>query len=102
VVRIVISEFISLVTAVQGGANEDTDGASGTGLVMQFFIRCHGFEHRRDGRERTDALLYGRRTWQVITGVAGRAGDPFAIERCRNTSCRTPSRHRLDWQPASP
>ena len=29
--------------------------------------------------QRTDALLYGRRTWQIMAGAwPGRAGDPFA------------------------
>jgi dihydrofolate reductase len=29
--------------------------------------------------QRTDALLYGRRTWQVMAGAwPARAGDPFA------------------------
>jgi dihydrofolate reductase len=80
--RIVISEFISLDGVVQapGGAEEDTDGGfRHGGWSMQFFdpeVMGPAFDAMV---ERTDALLYGRRTWQVMAGAwPGRAGDPFA------------------------
>ncbi|MEA2828545.1 MAG: hypothetical protein QOG43_2984 [Actinomycetota bacterium] len=80
--RIVISEFMSLDGVVQapGGAKEDTDGGfQHGGWSMPFFdpgVMGPAFEAMT---EQTDALLYGRRTWQVMAGAwPGRAGDPFA------------------------
>ena len=80
--RIVISEFISLDGVVQapGGATEDTDGGfRHGGWSMQFFDPEVMGASIGETAERTDALLYGRRTWQVMAGAwPGRAGDPFA------------------------
>lgn len=80
--RIVISEFISLDGVVQapGGAEEDTDGGfQHGGWSMPFFdpdVMGPAFDAMV---ERTDALLYGRRTYQVMAGAwPERAGDPFA------------------------
>ena len=80
--RIVISEFISLDGVVQapGGAEEDTDGGfRHGGWSMPFFdpeVMGPAFDEMAG---RTDALLYGRRTWQVMAGAwPDRAGDPFA------------------------
>src|SRR5579862_8453532 len=80
--RIVISEFISLDGVVQapGGPEEDTDGGfAHGGWSMRFFdpVVMGGAVGEMFGR--TDALLQGRRTWQVMAGAwPGRAGDPFA------------------------
>src|SRR5215207_7640015 len=80
--QIVISEFISLDGVVQapGGAEEDTDGGfRHGGWSMQFFDPDVMGSSIGETAERTDALLYGRRTWQVMAGAwPGRAGDPFA------------------------
>src|SRR5213076_1738257 len=80
--RIVISEFISLDGVVQapGGPDEDTDGAfQHGGWSMPFFDPDVMGSSINEVAERTDALLYGRRTWQVMAGAwPGRAGDPFA------------------------
>ena len=80
--RIVISEFISLDGVVQapGGAKEDTDGGfRHGGWSMQFFDPEVMGSSIGETADRTDALLYGRRTWQVMAGAwPGRAGDPFA------------------------
>jgi dihydrofolate reductase len=80
--RIVISDFISLDGVVQapGGAEEDTDGGfQHGGWSMPFFdpeVMGPAFDEMVG---RTDALLYGRRTWQVMAGAwPDRAGDPFA------------------------
>ncbi len=80
--RIVISEFMSLDGVVQapGGAEEDTDGGfRHGGWSMPFFdeeVMGPAFDEMVG---RTDALLYGRRTWQVMAGAwPDRAGDPFA------------------------
>jgi dihydrofolate reductase len=80
--RIVISEFISLDGVVQapGGAEEDTDGGFRQGgWSMPFFEPEVMGASIGEVAEQTDALLYGRRTWQGMAGAwPDRAGDPFA------------------------
>jgi dihydrofolate reductase len=80
--RIVISEFISLDGVVQapGGREEDTDGGfRHGGWSMPFFDPEVMGAAIDEAAKRTDALLQGRRTWQVMAGAwPNRAGDPFA------------------------
>jgi dihydrofolate reductase len=80
--RIVISEFISLDGVVQapGGRQEDTEGGfQHGGWSMRFFDPEVMGSSIDETAEHTDALLYGRRTYQVMAGAwPGRAGDPFA------------------------
>jgi dihydrofolate reductase len=80
--RIVISEFISLDGVVQapGGAEEDTEGGfRHGGWSMPYFDPDVMGASIGEAAARTDALLYGRRTWQVMAGAwPARAGDPFA------------------------
>jgi dihydrofolate reductase len=80
--RIVISEFLSLDGVVQapGGREEDTDGGfRHGGWSMPFFDPDVMGTAIGEMSQRTDALLQGRRTWQVMAGAwPGRAGDPFA------------------------
>jgi dihydrofolate reductase len=58
-----------------------------------------------DTAKRTDALLYGRRTWQVMAGAwPARAGDPFAdwinaVEK--HVVSDTLSESDLTWEPTS-
>jgi dihydrofolate reductase len=80
--RIVVSEFISLDGVVQapGGPDEDTDGGfPHGGWSMPFFdMEVMGAAIDRSAA-RADALLFGRRTWQVMAAAwPERAGDPFA------------------------
>src|SRR5947208_6692719 len=119
--RIVISEFISLDGVVQapGGPDEDTDGGfQHGGWSMPFFDPEVMVSSIDEVAERTDALLYGRRTWQVMAGAwPGRAGDPFAdwrrdhpprqdLHQCvrspRPPGERSDSRFRLHAGPESP
>jgi dihydrofolate reductase len=80
--RIVISEFISLDGVVQapGGRDEDRDGGfRHGGWSMRFFDPEVMGAAIDELSQSTDALLYGRRTWQVMAGAwPNRAGDPFA------------------------
>ena len=80
--RIVISEFISLDGVVQapGGADEDRDaGFRHGGWSMRFFDPEVMGAAVGEMSARTDAILQGRRTWQVMAGAwPDRAGDPFA------------------------
>jgi dihydrofolate reductase len=80
--RIVISEFMSLDGVVQapGGPEEDTTGGfQHGGWSMPFFDPEVMGRAIDEGKDRADAVLYGRRTWQVMAGAwPERAGDPFA------------------------
>jgi dihydrofolate reductase len=102
--RIVISEFISLDGVVQapGGAEEDTDGEfTNGGWSMPFFDPESMGAAVGEVMEHTDALLFGRRTWQVMAGAwPGRAGDPFADqmnEIPKYVASRTLSEGDLSW-----
>ncbi len=106
--RTVISEFISLDGVVQapGGADEDTDGGfRHGGWSMPFFDPEVMGSSIDEMAQRTDALLYGRRTWQVMAGAwPERAGDPFAdwinaVEK--HVVSDTLSEADLTWAPTS-
>ena len=80
--RIVISEFMSLDGVVQapGGRDEDTDGGfAHGGWSYRFFdpeVMGGTFDEEMT---KAEALLFGRRTWQVMAAAwPDRAGDPFA------------------------
>jgi dihydrofolate reductase len=106
--RIVISEFISLDGVVQapGGRKEDTDGGfEHGGWSMRFFDPDVMGSSVDEVAKRTDALLYGRRTYQVMAGAwPGRAGDPFAdwmntVEK--HVVSNTLSEADANWGPTS-
>ena len=106
--RIVISEFISLDGVVQapGGAEEDTDGGfRHGGWSMPYFDPEVMGSSIGEVAERTDVLLYGRRTWQVMAGAwPDRAGDPFAdwINGAeKHVVSDTLSESDITWQPTS-
>ena len=80
--RLVVTDFMSLDGVVQGpgGPDEDTDGGfAHGGWSMPFFdVEVMGNAIAED-METTDALLFGRRTWQAMAGAwPERAGDPYA------------------------
>ncbi|MDH6282577.1 dihydrofolate reductase family protein [Prescottella agglutinans] len=80
--RIVVSEFMSLDGVVQapGGPEEDTDGgfAHGGWSHPYFDVEVMGAAIGA-AAEKTEALLFGRRTWQTMAAAwPERAGDPFA------------------------
>jgi dihydrofolate reductase len=80
--KIVVSEFVSLDNVMQapGGAEEDTEGGfthgGWTGPYWHDDIGAHFFEEMGQ----TDALLLGRKTWEIHGGAFEPmpAGDPFA------------------------
>ena len=80
--RIILSDFISLDGVVQapGGAEEDTDGGfRNGGWSMRFFDPEAMGPVLGEVMGQTEALLFGRRTWDVMASAwPGRAGDPFA------------------------
>jgi dihydrofolate reductase len=80
--QIILSDFMSLdgVAQAPGGPEEDTEG----GFAHGGWSHPH-FDEQAMGTaidavmQRTDALLFGRRTWQTMaTAWPARAGDPFA------------------------
>src|SRR5580765_7753973 len=80
--RVVVHEFMSLDGVVQapGGAEEDTDGGfAHGGWSMPFFDMEVMGSAIGDAMASTEALLFGRRTWQTMAAAwPDRAGDPFA------------------------
>jgi dihydrofolate reductase len=102
--RIVVSEFMSLDGVVQapGGAEEDTDGGfSHGGWSMPFFDMDVMGPAIGETMASTEALLFGRRTWQTMAAAwPGRAGDPFADrmnEIPKYVVSRTLTASDLDW-----
>ena len=80
--RVVVNEFISLDGIVQapGGKEEDTDGGfDHGGWSMPYFDPEVIGSAIGETMGPAEALLFGRRTWQVMAGAwPDRAGDPFA------------------------
>jgi dihydrofolate reductase len=105
---IAVDEFISLDGVVQapGGAEEDTDGGfRHGGWSMQFFDPEVMGPEFDEMSQRTEALLYGRRTWRVMADAwPNRAGDPFAdwingVQKYVVTNTLTDA--DIDWQPTT-
>ena len=102
--RIVASDFMSLDGVVQapGGPEEDTDGGfAHGGWSMPFFDPATMGPSMGEAMESTDALLFGRRTWQVMAGAwPDRAGDPFADRMNalpKYVASRSLTRNDLHW-----
>lgn len=80
--RVVISEFMSLdgVCQAPGGPDEDLDGGfRHGGWSMPFFDPDVMGAAIGEGFATTEALLFGRRTWEVMAAAwPERAGDEFA------------------------
>ena len=81
--QIILTDFMSLDGVVQapGGPEEDTDGgfAHGGWSMPYFDLEVMGPAIDEIMATRTEALLFGRRTWQAMAGAwPDRAGDPFA------------------------
>src|ERR687886_553723 len=102
--RIILSDFMSLDGVVQapGGRNEDTDGGfKHGGWSMPFFDPDAMGSAISEAMETTEALLFGRRTWQTMAAAwPGRAGDPFADrmnEIPKYVASRTLTQADLHW-----
>jgi dihydrofolate reductase len=80
--QIILSDFISLdgVTQAPGGPDEDTDGGfAHGGWSAPFFDPETMGPVIGEVMSRTDALLFGRRTWDGMAAAwPDRAGDPYA------------------------
>src|SRR5919199_2819130 len=102
--RIILSDFMSLDGVVQapGGRNEDTDGGfQHGGWSMPFFDPETMGAVIGEVMGTTEALLFGRRTWQTMAAAwPNRAGDPFADlmnEIPKYVASRTLSQEDLTW-----
>jgi dihydrofolate reductase len=80
--RIILSDFMSLDGVVQapGGSEEDTDGGFAHGGWSNPYFDAETMGPAiEEVMADTEALLFGRRTWQTMAAAwPGRAGDPFA------------------------
>src|SRR5258708_35306638 len=102
--RITISDFMSLDGVVQapGGRDEDPDGGfAHGGWSMPFFDPGTMGPAVGEAIQSTEALLFGRRTWQTMAAAwPGRAGDPFADrmnEIRKYLASRTLTQDDLAW-----
>ena len=102
--RVVISDFMSLDGVVQapGGAEEDTDGGfENGGWSMPFFDPNTMGPVLDEVMQATEALIFGRRTWQTMAAAwPNRAGDPFADrmnEMPKHVASRTLTQADLHW-----
>jgi len=103
-VQIIVNDFMSLDGVVQapGGPEEDTDGGFAHGGWSHKYFDSEAMGSLYDEvMDRTEALLFGRRTWQVMAAAwPDRAGDPFADrmnEIPKYVASRTLSGDDLTW-----
>jgi dihydrofolate reductase len=79
--KIVVSEFVSLDGVMQapGGADEDTEGGFAHGGWTWPYWHDNIGAHFFETMSQTDALLLGRKTWQIHGGAFEpmAEGDPF-------------------------
>lgn len=79
--ELIVAEFITLDGVIQapGGADEDTEGGFVHGGWTVPYWHDDIGAHFFDAMSRADALLLGRKTWQIHGGAfEPMAGDPFA------------------------
>ncbi len=103
--RVVVNQFMSLDGVIQapGGAEEDTDGGfAHGGWSMPYFDPDAMGPVFDEGLARADALLFGRRTWQVMAAAwPERAGDPFADRMNslpKHVASRTLTDEDMTWE----
>jgi dihydrofolate reductase len=106
--KTLITEFISLDGVVQapGGASEDTDGGfSHGGWSMKYFDPVVMGGTYAELTQHSDALLQGRRTYQVSAGAwPSRSGDPFSdwINRVQKyVVSNTLTEKDITWNPTT-
>jgi len=80
--NIVVAEFVTLDNVIQapGGAEEDTEGGFTHGGWTWPFWHDDIGAHFAQGMSQSDAMLLGRKTWQIHGGAFEpmAAGDPIA------------------------
>jgi dihydrofolate reductase len=80
--KVIVTQFMSLDGVVQapGGPEEDTDGGfAHGGWSMRYFEPETVGAAFDAAMQETEALLFGRRTWQVAASAwPSRSGDPYS------------------------
>jgi dihydrofolate reductase len=79
--ELIVAEFITLDGVIQapGGANEDTEGGFSYGGWTQPYWHDDIGAHFFQAMSQADALLLGRKTWEIHGGAFETIeGDPFA------------------------
>jgi dihydrofolate reductase len=80
--EIIVTEFMTLDGVVQapGGPQEDTDGGFAHGGWSRPYFDPETMGGTWDGvMQRSDAMLFGRRTWEVSAAAwPNQSGDPFS------------------------
>ena len=106
--KTLITEFISLDGVVQapGGKSEDTDGGFGHGgWSMKYFDPVVMGGTFAELAKHSDALLQGRRTYQVSAAAwLSRSGDPFTewINRVQKyVVSNTLTENDITWNPTT-
>jgi dihydrofolate reductase len=106
--QIILSDFMTLDGVVQapGGPDEDTDGGfAHGGWSMSYFDPEAMGPVLAEVMDRSDALLFGRRTWQAMAAAwPERAGDPFADQMNaipKYVASRTLGQEDLTWSGSS-
>ena len=101
--ELIVAEFITLDGVIQapGGADEDTDGGFTHGGWTQPYWHDDIGTHFFQAMSQADALLLGRKTWQ-IHGAAFEpmAGDPFgdAMNNIRKYVVSTTLKSASAWR----
>jgi dihydrofolate reductase len=102
--QVILSDFMSLDGVVQapGGPEEDTaSGFAHGGWSMPYFDPEVMGAAVGEGMADTEALLFGRRTWQAMAAAwPGRAGDPYADQMNaipKYVASRTLTQPDLTW-----
>ncbi|RCW38536.1 dihydrofolate reductase [Halopolyspora algeriensis] len=91
-----------MLCRLREGLDEDTDGGfAHGGWSMPYFDPETMGSAIDEAMSTTDALLFGRRTWQVMAQAwPGRAGDPFADRMnaiLKYVASRTLTASDLEW-----
>lgn len=102
--ELIVAEFITLDGVIQapGGADEDTEGGFQDGGWTQPFWHDDIGAHFFQAMTQADALLLGRKTWQIHGGAFEpmAAGDPFgdALNNIRKYVVSTTLQSASAWR----
>lgn len=101
--ELIVAEFITLDGVIQapGGANEDTEGGFMYGGWTQPYWHDDIGAHFFQAMSQADALLLGRKTWQIHGGAfEPMMDDPFgdAINNIRKYVVSTTLKSALAWR----
>ena len=101
--ELIVAEFITLDGVIQapGGADEDTEGGFTHGGWTHPYWHDDIGAHFFQAMSQADALLLGRKTWQIHGGAfEPMAGDPFvdAMNDIRKYVVSTTLKSASDWR----